>query len=77
VERRIVFRGLLEHFDGLLPIEQSIYPLNYRRAQQSHLDREEALYGKLELDKPIYALLEEHSPEWLLENLCPVQQPID
>src|SRR5690606_9734067 len=24
VERRIVFRGLLEHFDRLLPIEQSI-----------------------------------------------------
>ncbi|HEX8592332.1 MAG TPA: hypothetical protein VF682_03475 [Pseudomonas sp.] len=70
VERRLVFQGLLEHFDGLLPIEQSIYPADYRCAQKSHLDREEQLYGKLELDKPIRDLLEEHSPQWLLENIC-------
>lgn len=77
VERRLVFQGLLEHFDGLLPIEQSIYPHNYRRAQQSHLDREEELYGKLALDKPIRVLLEEHSPEWLLENLCEIKTPAE
>lgn len=76
VERRFVFQGLLEHFDGLLPIEQSIYPLDYRCAQQKHLDREEALYGKLELQKPIRALLEEHSPEWLLENMSAIKCPL-
>lgn len=43
--------GLLEHFDALLPIEQSIYPVDYRLAQQRHTDQEEALYGRLELKK--------------------------
>ncbi|MDO7929974.1 hypothetical protein Q6A51_24660 [Pseudomonas sp. KFB-139] len=70
VERRIVFHGLLEHFDGLLPVEQSIYPLNYRAVQQSHLDHEEALYGNLDLTQPLSVIFETHTPEWLLENLC-------
>lgn len=70
VERRLVFMGLLEHFDALLPIEQSIYPVDYRLAQQRHLDQEEALYGRLELKKSVSQLLEEHTPEWLLTNLC-------
>lgn len=69
VERRLVFTGLLEHFDALLPIEQSIYPQDYRRAQQRHLDREQALYGDLVLNEPLHVLLRKHSPEWLLENL--------
>lgn len=69
VERRIVFHGLLEHFDSLLPIERSIYPFNYRDVQQQHLEREEALYGQLELATPISLLLQHHTPEWLLENL--------
>ena len=72
VERRLVFIGLLEHFDSLLPMEQSIYPRDYRSAQQFHLSREEALYGRLELDKPMSELLELHTPEWLLENVCPL-----
>ncbi len=70
VERRLVFTGLLEHFDALLPIEQSIYPEGYRQAQQQHLDREVALYGKLQLERPVGQLLEAHSPEWLLKHLC-------
>ncbi len=70
VERRIVFHGLLEHFDGLLPVEQSIYPINYRAVQQRHLDHEEGIYGKLNLTQPLSVLLETHTPEWLLENLC-------
>jgi hypothetical protein len=70
VERRLVFIGLLEHFDALLPIEQSIYPLDYRRAQQRHLEQEEKLYGQLQLDRSVSELLEEHSPQWLLDNLC-------
>ncbi|HEY0286980.1 MAG TPA: hypothetical protein VGC62_08220 [Pseudomonas sp.] len=69
VERRIVFLGLLEHFDRLLPIEQSIYPGNYRDAQQSHLDREEAIYGPLELNKPLSELLGDISPSLLLEKV--------
>lgn len=70
VERRLVFVGLLEHFDALMPIEQSIYPRDYRTVQQGHLNREEALYGALKLDKPLIQLFEEHSPQWLLDNLC-------
>jgi hypothetical protein len=70
VERRIVFMGLLEHYDALLPIEQCIYPVDYRHAQQQHLDREEALYGKLELEKSVAQLLGKYSPRRLLENLC-------
>lgn len=69
VERRIVFLGLLEHFDRLLPIEQSIYPGNYRAVQQSHLDREEAIYGALELNKPLSELLGEIPPMMLLEKI--------
>jgi hypothetical protein len=70
VERRLVFIGLLEHFDALMPIEQSIYPLDYRTVQQSHLNREEALYGPLKLDKSVMELFAEHSPEGLLDNIC-------
>jgi hypothetical protein len=77
VERRIVFHGLLEHFDGLLPIEKSIYPLNYRTVQQAHLDQEEALYGKLTLGEPVSSILEKHTPEWLLNNLHTFQRPVD
>lgn len=77
VERRLVFTGLLEHFDALLPIEQSIYPLGYRRAQQNHLDREEALYGRLELPKTVSELLEEHTPDWILKNFCMSKAAVD
>ena len=69
VERRLVFAGLLEHFDALLPVEQSIYPLDYRRAQQNHLEREEKLYGRLELKSTVAELLQTHSTEWLLANI--------
>jgi hypothetical protein len=69
VERRIVFLGLLEHFDRLLPVEQSIYPDNYRAVQQRHLDREEALYGTLELSKPLSELLGEMAPLKLLKKI--------
>lgn len=74
VERRIVFRGLLEHYDRLLPIEKSIYPDGYRAAQQAHLDREEQLYGALTLDDDVVMLLETLSPVDLLER---VQRPAD
>lgn len=72
VERRIVFRGLLEHFDRLLPVEKSIYPAAYREVQQAHLDREEALYGPLLLNEDVITLLESISP---LELLSQIQQP--
>ncbi|CAM3461303.1 hypothetical protein BZK31_17110 [Pseudomonas floridensis] len=76
VERRIVFHGLLEHFDRLLPIEKSIYPLDYRAVQQAHLDHEEALYGKLELEEPISRTLETREPQWLLEHLTGLQHAV-
>ncbi|MEQ4313217.1 hypothetical protein ABNM01_10650 [Pseudomonas syringae] len=77
VERRIVFHGLLEHFDRLLPIEKSIYPFDYRAVQLAHLEQEEALYGKLIMGQPITALLEAHTPEWLLNNLSSFEFSID
>lgn len=69
VERRIVFYGLLEHFDRLLPIEQSIYPENYRQVQQAHLEREEQLYGPLQLEATLAELLEAVSPLDLLRQV--------
>ena len=70
VERRLVFLGLLEHFDGLLPIERSIYPVNYRAAQQSHLENEERTYGRLVLEQPVRELLARHSADWVLTHIC-------
>ncbi|MDY7561505.1 hypothetical protein QN382_16545 [Pseudomonas sp. 10B1] len=69
VERRLVFRGLLEHFDALMPIEQSIYQDGYRDVQQSYLDREEKLYGPLKLSKPLSVIFTEQTPESLLASL--------
>ncbi|OUM09425.1 hypothetical protein BW686_01695 [Pseudomonas syringae] len=77
VERRLVFHGLLEHFDRLLPIEKSIYPLDYRAVQLAYLEQEEALYGKLIMEQPITALLKVHTPEWLLKNLSSFELSID
>lgn len=71
VERRIVFRGLLEHYDRLLPIEKSIYPEGYRSVQQGHLDREEALYGPLKMEDEILTLLGTMSAAELLERVQP------
>ncbi|MEE5052178.1 hypothetical protein V2J84_00715 [Pseudomonas alliivorans] len=76
VERRIVFHGLLEHFDRLLPIEKSIYPLDYRSAQQAHLDHEESLYGKLELKQPISVIFETRESQWLLDHLPELQRAV-
>ncbi|MDB6141396.1 MAG: hypothetical protein JWP80_440 [Pseudomonas sp.] len=69
VERRLVFQGLLEHFDALLPVEQSIYLEGYRQAQQDYLDREELLYGTLDLGKPLSMILAEQTPANLLASL--------
>jgi hypothetical protein len=69
VERRLVFQGLLEHFDALLPVEQSIYLDGYREAQQGYLDREELLYGHLDLGKPLSLILAEQTPASLLASL--------
>ena len=69
VERRLVFRGLLEHFDALMPIEQSIYQDGYRDVQQGYLDREEKLYGPLKLSKPLSVIFTEQTPESLLASL--------
>lgn len=73
-ERRIVFRGLLEHYDRLLPIEKSIYPEAYRDVQQTHLDREEGLYGPLILGDSLHNLLSRMTP---LELLKQVKAPTD
>lgn len=69
VERRIMFHGLLEHHDALLPVERSVYPASYRIAQQSHLDQEEAIYGPLSLGQPVSLLLETRGPKKLLKHV--------
>jgi hypothetical protein len=74
VERRIVFQGLLEHFDRLLPLEKSIYPGAYREVQLAHLEREEALYGPLKLEDSLVTLLETVAPIDLLKQ---IQSPED
>lgn len=68
-ERRIVFHGLLEHYDRLLPIEKSIYPEAYRDVQQTHLDREEGLYGPLMLGDSLVAIFETVTPKDLLNQI--------
>ena len=73
-ERRVVFRGLLEHYDRLLPIEKSIYPEAYRDVQQTHLDREEGLYGALILGDSLQNLLTRMTP---LELLKQIKAPTD
>lgn len=70
VERRFVFHGLLEHYDELLPVERSVYPVNYRAAQQNHLENEEQRYGKLVLHRPVHEILKRHTASWVLANLC-------
>ena len=74
VERRLVFQGLLEHFDALLPIEQSIYQDGYRDVQQAYLEREQKLYGTLKLSKPLSLLFKEQTPESLLAAIGPCEQ---
>lgn len=76
VERRIVFRGLLEHYDRLLPVEKSIYPDAYRETQQAHLDREEVLYGPLMLADNLVVLLQTISPIELLEQVRPAEKSL-
>jgi hypothetical protein len=73
-ERRIVFLGLLEHYDRLLPVEKSIYPEAYREVQQTHLEREEGLYGPLMLSDSLQTLLTRMTPLDLLNQIqCPAE----
>ncbi|MDD1967386.1 hypothetical protein NPS29_18820 [Pseudomonas putida] len=75
-ERRIVFRGLLEHYDSLMPLERCIYPEGYRSIQQGHLDREEALHGPLSLDGSLMKLLEKMTPLSLLKQVQPPSESL-
>lgn len=76
VERRIVFKGLLEHFDRLLPLEKSIYPGAYREVQLAHLEREEGLYGPLKLEDSLVTLLETVTPLDLLKQIQSPEYPL-
>jgi len=73
-ERRIVFRGLLEHYDRLMPLEKCIFPLGYRAVQQAHLEREEAARGGWMFEDDVLTLLEKMTP---LELLRQVMAPVD
>lgn len=68
-ERRIVFRGLLEHYDRLMPLEKCIFPDDYRSIQQAYLTQEEALNGPLQFDDDVGVLLEKMSPLQLLKRI--------
>jgi hypothetical protein len=75
-ERRIVFRGLLDHYDCLMPLERCIYPKTYRNAQQAHLDREEIIHGALSFDASVMKLLEKMTPLRLLQQVLPIPDPL-
>ena len=75
VERRVVFQGLLEHYDALLPVERCVYPDNYRAAQQQYLERELELYGELTLTQPLSVMVARYSTPTLLKKLGVRQAP--
>jgi hypothetical protein len=75
-ERRIVFRGLLDHYDCLMPLERCIYPATYRDSQQAHLDREEVVHGPLAFDESVMKLLEKMTPLNLLKLIQPIPDPL-
>lgn len=75
VERRVVFHGLLEHYDTLLPVERCVYPEGYRAAQQQHLERELELYGDLTLSQPLSVMLARYSTATLMKKLGVRQTP--
>lgn len=74
-ERRIVFRGLLEHYDRLMPLEKCIFPDDYRAVQQGCLSHEEALNGPLTFDDDVGVLLEKMTPLQLLKKLSATSEP--
>jgi hypothetical protein len=47
-DNRLVYKGLLDHFDALSPIERSIYPGDYRDKLVQFLQTQEAQYGTLD-----------------------------
>lgn len=51
-DNRLVYKGLLDHFDALSPIERSIYPDDYRDQLVHLLEAQEAQFGKLEASAP-------------------------
>ncbi|RAU49387.1 MULTISPECIES: hypothetical protein [unclassified Pseudomonas] len=74
-ERRIVFRGLLEHYDRLTPLEKCIFPVGYRAVQAAHLEREEAVNGKWMFEDDVATLLEKLSPLELLKQVMASAAP--
>lgn len=74
-ERRIVFRGLLEHYDRLMPLEKCIFPAGYRTAHVEHLQREEALRGEWRTADAVETLLETMTPLELLRTVMAPEGP--
>ncbi|MFK3797890.1 MULTISPECIES: hypothetical protein [unclassified Pseudomonas] len=75
-ERRIVFRGLLEHYDRLMPLEKCIFPVGYRAVQAAHLEREEALNGEWMFEDDVVTLLEKLTPLELLRQVMASADPL-
>jgi len=51
-DNRQVYKGLLDYFDALSPIERSVYPDDYRDKLVHLLEAQETQYGKLEASAP-------------------------
>lgn len=46
-DRREVYKGILEHFDALPPVEKAAYPESYRETVQSLFDKQVERWGPL------------------------------
>jgi hypothetical protein len=51
-DNRLVYKGLLDYFDALSPIERSIYPDDYRDKLAHLLQAQEAQFGTLDASAP-------------------------
>jgi hypothetical protein len=51
-DNRLVYKGLLDYFDALSPIERSIYPDDYRDKLADLLEAQEVQFGTLDASAP-------------------------
>jgi len=56
-DQRLLYKGILEYYDALSPIEQVVYPDNHRETWQNLLDNEELRFGKLDPKLNVWELL--------------------
>lgn len=61
-DQRVFFKGAVDYFDALSPVEQSIYPEGHRETWQRLLEQEEAQSGKLRSGTNPLELMMNQSP---------------